>query len=814
MSQTLSDLRYAVRTLMKSPGFAITAILALALGIGANTAIFSVVNGVLLHALPYRSDDRLVLLWEDASPRGGSNRVAAAPANFLDWRSADSPFAGLAAIRNESVRLTSLDEPVVPLTQFVTSNYFDLLGVEPYLGRTFRPEEDRKGNERVVVLSYGLWNRVLGGRDDVVGSSILLDDESYTVVGVLRPDFFSIHQFGVQPDLFVPLVLDGLSNDRADRRLVVYGRLKEGATYESAQASMTTLARRLAAEFPDSNDGWTVRIVPVREEAVGRFRTTLLLLLAAVGFVLLIACANVANLTLARASGRAREVALRRALGASQSRVGRQLLTESVLLAGAGGLCGLLLAASFSGPLLRLVPAGAGVPFLSEVHLDGRVLAFTFGLSLLTGALAGLAPIRQAGRTELSDALKEAGRGNSAAPAVRRYGSFLVVTEVALSLVLMAGAGLLIQSFRNLKGYAPGFDVERLLTVRNSLRGEGFTEPRDRVLYFEELVRRLQSLPGVDAVSGDSFPPPTTAFVTSTLHIAGRADEPGHEPAAAARVVLPDYFETLGIPLVEGRAFGSEDREETAPVAVINEALARAYFPDRDPVGETLQIDESASLAESGRVVRRIVGVVGNVRSAGTVPEPVPVIYVPHRQAPIPILSLIVRTSGDPEALLRSVESTAWSMGGDINVYGAETFSERMASSDWSAGVASRLLTAFALLALVLGVTGIYAVISYLVARRTHEIGLRMALGAGSSEVLRMVLVGGLDLTVRGIGVGLLLSLALGRFIASQLYGVSPRDLATFAAASALLLVAAAAASLVPAWRASRVHPLLAMRHQ
>jgi len=455
--------------------FSLMAAFALALGIGANTAIFSVINGVVFKGLPYRDSGGVVMMWEDSTPRGGTNRVPVSPANFMDWRDANPVFGEMAALFNSSLRMTSLDEPLVPLTHQVTTNYFGLLGVEPHLGRTFRSEEGRPGNDRVVLLSYGLWQRVFGGEAGIVSETILLDEEPYEVIGVLRPDFYSVHIFSTQPDLWVPLVLAGQENERGQHGLAVFARLEDGTSLLEAQAAMSTLAQRLAATYPDTNEGWDARVVPIQSEATGQIKTVLFVLLAAVGLVLLLACANVANLTLARSSGRAPELALRRALGASGWRLSRQLLVESFVLALFGGALGLLLAAAGLGPLLRLIPAGASVPFLDQVTLDPGVLMFTLALSVFTGVLFGVVPARKAAGADVNDSLRLGGR--SGARGSGRTGDALVVAEVVIALVLIAGAGLVVQSFRNLKAFHPGFEAGRVLTLRNSLRGESFAEP-------------------------------------------------------------------------------------------------------------------------------------------------------------------------------------------------------------------------------------------------------------------------------------------------------------------------------------------------
>ena len=793
--------------------FTFMAAFALALGIGANTAIFSVVDGVVLEGLPYRDSDRIVMLWEDSTPRGGTNRVPVSPGNFMDWREANPSFMELAALFNTSLRVTSVDEPLVPLTHMVTANYFDLLGVEPALGRTLRPGDDEPGNDRIVILSYGLWQRVYGGEPRILGETIRLDDEPYNVIGVLRSDFHSVHIFGVQPDLWVPLALAGRENERQQRGLAVYGRLADGTSSSEAQAAMSTVAERLGREFPETNEGWDARVVPIQEEATGSVQETLYVLLAAVGFILLMACANVANLTLARAAGRSQEMALRRALGASGWRLSRQLLVESLMLAAFGGVLGVALAAFSLGPLLQLIPAGASVPFLDNVALDAGVLAFTFMLTMLTGVLFGLVPARKAASSNLNDALRLGGR--SKPHGSQRLGNALVVAEVTLALMLLAGAGLVIQSFRNLRGFHPGFDAEQVLTIRNSLRGDMFREPNQIVAHFEELAARLEALPGVASVSATSFVPPLNAFRATSFRIPGDEVDIGNDPTATARALLPGYFRTMGIPVLSGRALGERGREQGAPVVVINETLARLYFGDRDPVGDTLVIASSPQreiMAIAGE--RQIVGVVGNVRTAGTDPTPLPVIYLPHRQAPVAIMNLVMRAEGDPESLAREAEATAWNMPGDINVYGTEVLSERIRSFEWTSDVSALLLGAFAVLALVLGAAGIYAVVSYTVAKQTREIGLRMALGAERYTVVRMVVTHALKLAFCGIALGLTGAFLLARSLGSLLYGVSVTDTATFTAAALSMLAVASIASVVPAWRASRIDPIVALRQE
>jgi putative ABC transport system permease protein len=629
----------------------------------------------------------------------------------------------------------------------------------------------------------------------------------------MPPDFVSVHIFSVQPDLWIPLALDRRENDRRSRGLAVYGRLRPGVSLSEAEAAMDIVAERLAADFPETNTDWGVRVVPVRDEAVGAIRPLLVVLLAAVGLVLLIACANVANLTLAKATERGREISLRTALGASRLRLTRQLLTESVLLAGLGGIVGVALAAGCLRPILRLIPPDA-VPFLDEVSLDRGVLLFTLAISLFTGVVFGLAPARHAGKIDLIDSLKQGGRSSSLSGGARRFGNLIVVAEVALALVLMAGAGLMIQSLRNLKGFDPGFDVERILSLRNSLRGQAFAEPHQRIDHFQELARRLESLPGVESSSGVSFSPPLLPFQATFFAVPGEPLEPGHEPVATSRSVLAGYFETMGIRLLRGRPLGMGDLADSTPVVVVNEILARRYFADRDPIGEYLAIERSPVPQITAGIQRQIVGVVGNVRSTGANPESLPIIYYPFAQVPMGVMTMVMKVEGDPNALAKAAEREAWGMGGDVNVYQVETMADRIARLDFGSQMSTLLLGAFAFLALALGAAGIYAVISYTVANRTHEFGVRMALGASRRDVLALVLGGGLKLTMIGIVAGIIASLALARLIANLLYGVGTSDVATLASVSAILVGVAALASLVPAYRASRVDPILTLRDE
>jgi putative ABC transport system permease protein len=806
-----ADVRVALRSLRRRPAFTAMAVLMLALGIGANTAMFSVVDAVLLRSLPYGDPDSLVVVYADGSARGQGRHLATTPGDFLDWRNESHVFAGLTALHNESRRITSVEAPVVPLVHAVTANYFDVLGVEPLLGRGFRPGEDEPGRDDVVILSYGLWQSVFGGDPGVVGRRIALDGRQHTVVGVMGREFYSAHLFAVQPGLWVPMPLADSRQNRERRDLMVYGRLAAGTSLAAAQAAMTALGAEIAREYPDSDDGWGMSLVPLRTHVVGRFSRTGAILLAAVGLVLLIACANAANLSLARATERAQEVAMRAALGASRLRIARQLLTESLILSLTAGALGALLARFGAGPLARLIPAQAGVPFLDRVAVDGRVLAFTLVIAVVSGVLFGLAPSRHAAHLDLVEALREGGRGTSPAR-VRRLREALVVGEVALAVVVVSAAGLVLRTFAGLREIDPGFDAAHVLKLRTSLRGEHFRSAAARIAHFDELKRRLASLPGVASVSAVSFEPPPVGdggavFGAVRLAFPGEPDTSAAAATAIARPIMPDYFETMGIPMLEGRSITGADTPDGPRVAVISECMARRDFGGLDPLGRTFSVDGP------GQMPMRVVGVVGDVITAGTDPSPAPAFYTPYTQSPLSVMSVVMRVpKGDPTGPAREAERMAWSLSPDTNVYAVETLDRQIDDLNWRTRFGAILLGAFAVLALLLGMLGIYAVVSYSVLQRRSEIALRMALGARARDVLAMVVAGGLRLVLFGLVVGLAASLAATRALSGFLYGVSPGDPATMAGVCLLLLVVATGACLGPALHASRLDPQAALR--
>ncbi len=801
----ISDLRLALRSLVKHRAFSAMAVLILALGIGANTAIFSVVSAVLIRSLPYADPASLTIVFGDGLARGQGGRMPVPAGDYAWWRERTRAFSGLAALRNESRRITSVETPVVPLVHAVSANYFDVLGAPPVLGRGFLPGEDEPGRTQVVVLGHGIWQTVFGGDPGVVGRSIDLDGEPHTVVGVMGREFFSAHQFSnVQPGLFIPKAFSLLRDEHATRDILVYGRLAPGQTLASAQAEMTSLTADIARQHPETNDRWGASVVPIRELAVGQFGPTGVILLVAVSLVLLIACANVANLTLSRASERSREVALRVALGGSRGRIVSQLLTESLLLSLAGGALGALIAFLAKDPLARMIPAQAGVPFLDRVDVDGPVLAFTLLISVASGLLFGLFPAREATRVDLVDVLREGGR-SQVSPRGRRFRNGLVVAEVALAVVVAAAAGLMVRSFDGLSGVSPGFDAERVLTLRTSLRGDEFATPASRLAHFEELKRRLETIPGIARASATSFEPPMPAagvFGGVRLSLPGLPEDAASAPSAVASIVMPDFFETLGVPVIKGRGITADDRADSRRVVVINRSMAEKYFPGLDPLGRTFAFyGPNPSPME-------IVGVVGDVMSTGTDPAPRPVFYTPYAQNPIPVMTVLMRVpQGNPMTVAREAEAVAWSLSRSTNVYFIQTLARKIEDLNWRPRLGASLLGAFALLALILGAVGIYAVISYTVLQRQTEIGLRMALGARGSGVLALVLRGGLSLTSKGVLSGLVASLLATRALKGFLYGVSPNDPLTLASVSLLLLLVATVACLIPALRASRLNP-------
>ena len=798
---TWQDIRYGVRGLWKSPGFVAAAVLVLALGIGANSAIFSVVNAVLLRPLPYRNAARLV--W--VGGKVGSNpRASVSPADFVDYRAQSSSFEEFAASTSVSfpLNLTGAGEPERLTGYLVTTNYFRAFGVQPLLGRAFNPEEERTASGApVVVLSYGLWQRRFGADPSVVGKTVTIDGKGATVIGVAPQSF----QYPAGTEIWAPLSFD--SPEMKVRRahfLRPVGLLKPGVTAAQAQAETDAIARRLEQQYPESNTNWSLNLVPLQEQVVGNVRTSLWVLLGAVGFVLLIACANVANLMLARATARHKEIAIRTALGASRGRVVRQLLTESLLLSLAGGAVGVLLAMWSVDALVSL--AQGNVPRAAEVGVDARVLGFTLAVSVLTGAVFGLFPALRASKPDLNEVLKEGGR-SSAGARHNRVRSSLVVAEVALALMLLVGAGLLIRSFVGLQQVNPGFDARGVLTTRISLSRSKYAKPEQGAQFFDELQQRVAALPGVEAVGTISELPlsgqPNDTYFTVAEHPPQDSKE---QVTADFRRTNHGYFRAMSIPLLRGRGFTEQEARADAKVTVINETLARSFFPDEDPVGKHLVIETD------GKAPYEIVGVVADVRHRSLDAGVYQMMYVPTLK--VSNNNLVVRTASDPAGLASAVRQQVAAIDRDQPVSTIRTMADVLSESVAQQRFRTTLLGGFASVALLLAAVGIYGVISYSVTQRTHEIGVRMALGAQRRDVVRLVVRGGLGLTLLGVGLGLAGSFALTRVMSGLLFGVSATDPLTYAGITLLLTSVALLACYRPARRATRVDPMIALRYE
>jgi putative ABC transport system permease protein len=809
METLIQDIRYGVRMLAKKPGLTIVTVLTLALGIGANTAIFSVVNAALLRALPYENPDQLVVVWEHNRPRNKA-RNSVSPANFLSWCDQNTVFDGLAALYTSRINLTGVEDPEEVQFQGVTPNFFSLLGVSPAIGRPFAPGDGEAGAEGVILLSHGLWQRRFGADPNIVGRTILLNGQNQTVVGVMPSSFNLTIKEGTltsgQPELWTPMVFTEQHRTPRGRYIAAIGRLKPGVTVEHAQAEMSSIASRLEQHWPDFDTGWGINLVPLKEQQVGSIRMALLVLLGAVGLVLLIACANVANLLLMRAAARRKEIAVRAALGADRWRVIRQLLTESVLLAGMGGGVGLLLALWGVELLLALAPSD--LVGLAGVGLDYRVLGFTLGVSLLTGLVFGLAPALEASRMNFNETLKEGGKSATTDKRTHRLRHALVVTEIALAIVLLIGSGLLIRSFLGLQAVDPGFNPENLLTVKVSLPASKYPEDHQKILFFRQLLDRVGAVPGVRSASAINFLPYTGPGAATKFTVEGRpAPPPGEDFVTEVSVVDPGYFQTMNIPLVAGRTFTSREATEISRVAVINEAMARQYFPGEDPIGKRVTVNMGAEPAPT-----EIVGIVRDVRNQGLDLDPKPMVYWPHPELTYPFMTLVIRTGSDPLALASAVKREVQALDPDQPVADVRVMEQWLADSTSRARFTTLLLAIFAGVALLLAMVGIYGVLSYAVAQRTHEIGIRMALGAQRGDVLRMVVGQALLLTGIGVAVGLTAALIVTRLLSSLLFGVSATDVGTYAVIALFFFAVSLVASMLPARRAVNVDPMVALR--
>ena len=806
MNTLIQDLRYALRMLAKSPAFTFIVVLTLGLAIGTNSAIFSVVNAVLLRPLTYPKSEQLVRVC------GTQPQLATAPsspANFLEWKAENQVFERIATYVGQGFNLTGTDKPERVIGARVSGDLFQLLGVQPALGRTFTVDEDRDGAERVVILSHQFWQNRFAGAASAIGQTITLNEQRYTIVGVM-PAGLAFPSTRTQ--IWTPIAFNPAEQAMRDTNFIdVIARLKPGVSIDQARANMNAIAQSQADRYPQTNFGVGVKVVSLQEDMVGDVRPMLIVLLVAVAFVLLIACANVANLLLARAAARQREMAIRGALGASRSRVVRLLLTESVLLAVVGGAVGLLLAFWSLDVLVSLKPAN--LPRLAEIGINRTVFLFTFAVSVLTGLLFGVAPAWQVSKSDLNEGLKESGgRGGTDSPRRQRVRALLVISEVALSLVLLIGAGLMIRSFSRLLAVDPGFKADHVLTAFVSLPPSKYPKREEQNAFFDRLLERLRNVPGITA-AGVITDLPLYGGSSTGFDIDGRPEPlPGQRSMTDYRITTPDYFAAMGMKLLQGRAFSRFDTDGAPGVVIINETLAKSYFAGEDPIGKRLGLSTPKDW-------REIVGVVADVRNYGVDADVKPEVYVPLLQTAPDYLSgvasaltVVLRSTMDPAALTTVLSEQVQALDKDQPVSAIRTMEWYLADSMAQRRFNMLLLGAFAGLALVLAAVGIYGVIAYTVAQRTHEMGIRIALGARGADILRLVFAHAMATTITGIVIGLVAAFALTRLLQSLLYQVTATDPFVFAAISILLLTVAAIATYLPARRAVKVNPITALR--
>jgi putative ABC transport system permease protein len=813
MNNLLRDIRYGVRRLLKAPAFSSFIIITLALGIGVNTAIFSVAYVVLFRPLPYTDPNRIVMVWEN-NPRLklGIDKLPASPADFLDWREQNKVFQDMAAFSTFSFSLTEGNTPEKVDGALCSAGFFPVMGTQAALGRTFAAGEDRPGNN-VVVISDSLWRRRFGADPKIIDKTVTLTGQKYNVIGVMPPGF-DFPQSSAVPDLgftshtevWTPLPFDAATaKDRRTLSLPVIARLKPGVSVEQAQADMNNVASGIDQQFKKSA-GFGATVIELREQIVGDIRLVLLVLLGTVAFVLLIACSNVANLLLAWFLQRQKEFAVRTSIGATRSHLIRQMLTESILLAVAGGAVGLVLASWGTSALLAL--NSENIPHVGEIGLNLWVLGFTFLISCLTGIVIGLAPAIQASRTDINAVLKEESRSASGGLRVRRFRNLLIVSEIALTLVLLIGAGLLIKSYWLLHQVKLGFNPENVLTMQMALPDYKYPTDAQRADFFNRLLQRVATLPGVQAAAVSASLPLTGTDTSSTFEIVGRPPASAeNKPLIALSISTPDYFKVLETPLVRGRFFSDRDATNAPPVALINEALAQSYFPGEDPVGKQL-----AAALEGGGVKREIVGVVGNVRSASLSAEPKPSMYIPYAQVSPQLVFLTVRTQTAPLNMASAVRNEVLAVDRDQPVYEIQSMQQVVSRSAAQQTFSMLLLSIFAALALVLAVIGVYAIVASSVAQRTQEIGVRMALGATPGNILKLVIRQGIIYVLIGLVIGLVAAFAMTRAIGSMLYQIKATDPLTFGVAVVALIGVAVLALYIPARRAAKLEPMTALR--
>ena len=798
----MNDLRHGVRLLLRAPGFAAVAIAALAIGIGANTAIFSVVNTLLLERLPYGEPERLAVVWEHNIPRDRKNNVVS-PGNFIHWREMNQVFDDVSAVgMTFNVTLTGYGDPVEVPFQYVSAGFFPIVGVQPAVGRAFTTEED-KPRSRVVVISDRFWKTRLQSDPAVLTKAITLQGERFSVLGVMPPGFSFLDK---TVDLWLPVGFPAEARTPRGRWLMTVAKLKQGVTFEQAQRDMTRVASELTTMFPNFNTGWTARVVPLREQLTGDIRPALFVMLGAVAFVLLIACANVANLLLARATSRQRELAVRAALGAGRGRLIRQMLAESVVLATAGGVAGLALAWWGLKILRAFVADSIPIQRLELAGIDGSVLGFTMAATLVSGIVFGLVPAFTASGTSLNASLKEGGRTGTGVRGKRARSAFVVV-EIALALVLLVGAGLLVRSFTRLMNVDAGFDTDRTVTMRVSLPQSRYAEPTRRVQFFRGITDRIDQLPQVQSSGAISFLPLTGLGAATGYEVVGQPVPPrGEEPVADVRVITNDYFKTMGIPLVRGRLFDEDQPADAVNRVVVNEALARRHWPNEDPIGKRIKVSWDKNIEDE------IVGVVGDVRHSGLESEVRAMTYWPLARNPYGSMTLAIRTAGEPTAVVSAIRGIVREQDPDLALADVKTMDEVVSRSVAQRRLMMTMLGIFAGAALLLAAVGIYGVIAYSVTQRTQEIGIRMALGAQRNDVLRMIVGHALVLALSGVAIGTLGAVFLTKLMTDLLFGVTRFDPLTFGVVALGLIVVALLAGYLPGRRATRVDPVIALR--
>ncbi|MFP5260646.1 MAG: ABC transporter permease [Blastocatellia bacterium] len=800
------DFRYGLRVLVKSPVFTTVAVLSLALGIGANTAIFSVVNGLLLRPLPYPDSERIVAVWHTPPQESfpGMNRFSVSPANYLDWKEQSSAFEQMAIYQYAGFSLSAGGDPVAVTGAAVSSDFFPVLRSNASQGRTFLPEEEQPGRDQVVVISHGLWQRAFGAIPNLIGQSLTLNSRSFTVVGIMPAGF----EFPSEAELWVPLAWDDAERQtRSIHDYLVIARLKQGVSLSQARAEMGTISGRLEQQYPEEDKGWGAVVIPLQEDLIGDVRPALLVLFSAVGFVLLIACANVANLMLARGANRRKEIAIRIALGAPRARIVRQLLSESVLLAVAGGLLGLLLA-GWGGHLLVQLSSGS-LPNHGEIGLDKWALGFTLLVSFGAGIAAGIAPAFQFAAADTSETLKQGTGRTGGSSAKQRTRKALVICEVALSLILLIGAGLMIRSFWKLQRVDPGFNISNTLTMSVGLSPIKYSDGRQQAAFFDRVLEQVAAIPGVVSAGATTTLPLAGGGSTQPFTIEGR---PGpavaEQPMAQTRYISPDYFRAMGIPLRQGRFFTDQDRENAVPVIIISETMARRFWPGEDPIGKRLT--PSFHLKQGPR---EIVGVVGDVKSGLDADESA-MMYMSYKQAPRPYMTFVARTASDPQNFIQPISKAIYAVDKEQALTNVGTMEQVLAASLSGRRFNMTLLIAFAVLALTLAAVGVYGVMNYAVTLRRRELGIRLALGAQAADVLRLVLGEGLTLTLTGVGAGLVGAYGLTHLMASLLYGVTVTDSLTFVSVPGVLMAVGLLASYLPARRATKVDPMIALRYE